>query len=347
LKVVKPPTLSGVETEPICTADQKETVTVTGTNLMTIDGTGPRVAVGMRAFRADGVSEACETVEQDGSAEIRRCTKIRVELPNGELRAADHPVSVYNPEAIGGHTTTADVSLTNVGRPRVSHVNPELTCVAEGEQTLTFRGQNFLRVVPDGMTDTVELPSVAFAQTSVTVTGRQVPNPMDNCTELTVTGSSATYQICQVLEVTVESDGSSGLSEATLTNPAPADCANAETVDLEISPTPTVSSANVTPQSSCNESGYRRITIGGNHFLRADGTLPSVTIGSTTYQPLEANDCSPVSGLDRRQLDYCGELVVYGKTADVQGRRDIAVTNPSPSACASGSKTFDVTANCP
>ena len=348
LTVLKPPTLTSVDASPICTDDQTKPVTLTGTNFAIFDGTGPRVAIGMNEYRATGVEGACETVTPDGaSAPIEVCSEIQFEVPEGELLAATHPITVYNPDAVGGATTTTDIGLTVVGQPRVSFVEPALTCVADGARTLTFHGDNFIRTVDGMMMPDVEVPSVDVGQTSVAVGEPSVPDPEENCTDIRVAGSSKSYQRCSVLEVPVQYDGAAGLAEVTLTNPGPADCSTAETVGVEISPKPEVTSVQVASQSACNEPGYRRIAVGGNHLLRADGTLPTVTIGSQTYEPLEANNCTEVAGIDGGELAYCDELIVYGETPDVSGTRSVSVQNPAPSNCPSGSANFDVTANCP
>jgi hypothetical protein len=279
---------------------------------------------------------------------VEECDQISFTAPRGELRNAGLAVTVYNPEPVGGSSVENgdDRRLTVLERPDVSFVGPELTCLEEGRRTITFRGRRFLRVVSSNAS-AATVPQVTFARTSVRVTDRRVPSPSQHCSEVSVPGRSETFQWCDRVEVTVETDGQTGVAEARLRNPAPADC-RSSAVRVTVEPAPTVSSAGVRPQASCDADGYRRVVVSGDRFLDADGTLPKVTFdGSTTYEAQAANNCSAVPNTPQSNLRYCDEVVVYPETSVVQGTTDVSVENPSPSSCASATGSFDVTANCP
>lgn len=349
LQVVDPPELNDVSTTPICTATRQTSVVVDGEGFVFYDGTGPTVGVGMEAYRATkGPDANCSAVGSEGRAAVEECDQLEFTAPRGELRASELAVTVYNPDPVGGYSVESGDAqvLTVLEAPNVAFVEPELTCLESGARTLIFRGQRFLRVVPANA-DPPRLPQVTFAQTSVNVTDRSVPNPSQHCTEISVPGRPETYQWCDRLEVTIEAAGQTGVAEARIRNPAPADC-RSRGVQVTIDSEPSVSSVAVRPQSSCSADGYRRVVVSGDRFLEADGTLPEVTFdGSTTYEARAANNCSAVPNTPRSNLQYCDEIVVYGETSVVQGTTDVSVENPSPSGCASSPGSFDVTANCP
>ena len=62
LTVVPPPTVVAAEPSIICTEEQANTIRVTGTGFLDVDGTLPTITVGERSFSATSVSD-CSPIE--------------------------------------------------------------------------------------------------------------------------------------------------------------------------------------------------------------------------------------------------------------------------------------------
>ena len=334
LTFIDEPELGAVEPDPICTADGSRVMTVSGTDFMVVDGETPTVSIGMHSYQTTTFDQSNCTSPNSSSAPptVEYCEALQFEIPQGDLRNGNHPVTVYNPEPVGGYTETADVDVRVVDEPSISEIQPPLSCLADADQQFRLVGHNFIRKqTSSGMMTTWMAPSVTVANPSATVTEVTVPNPTENCTD--IEGPSDTYQSCSVLEFKVQSTSDTGLADVSVQNPATAGCSSG-TVSLRLDPKPTVASAVPDPQSStCQKQNYRRIVVTGQKFLSVDGTLPTVQVGTNSYTPRAANNCSAVPNVDKsgRRYEYCKELIVYPSVADLQSSRTLKVENPPAS----------------
>lgn len=338
LTVLDPPELSEVRMdamrdEPICTVDGEREMTVLGEDFLFVEGRAPTVAVGMWEYEARPVQDSCETLQNDqaGSLQVEACDEIRFTVSQGDLGDASYPVRVFNPEPVGGITTTDSVELSVVGEPTITTLSPELVCPAENApHSFTLSGRNFIKIESMGGMGgtTTRLPSLTLNGVGAQVTVDAVPDA--DCTTIEQ-GFDATVKRCTTIEFSIAggANAPTGVGQLVVENPAPAGCSS-DSVPLTLDPAPTVNSAGPQPTSTCTEPNFRRIVVSGEKFLRSFGRLPSVTIGQKTYQPRAAANCTPVPNISHGKHAYCDDLIVYVPLGDLSGTPPVEVTNPSP-----------------
>jgi hypothetical protein len=116
-------------------------------------------------------------------------------------------------------------------------------------------------------------------------------------------------------------------------NPDPAGCQAAEAISLTMVAPPAVVDA--TPDIVCLSAPTQAITITGSGFLVIDGSGPTVTLDGTTLT-VEPAECTALEGPTETVLS-CTSLVVTIPDTATPGLRALAVQNPTPAGCVSGS----------
>ncbi len=340
LTLIDAPTLSSVSPTPICTKDGAREVEVRGEDLLRVEGRTPMLAVGMQAYPTRVAEEVeCEPLEHAGDLEVERCPGLVAEIAPSQL-PAEHTVTVYNPEPVGGFTSEQGeaAELQVLERPRVDRVSPVLTCLAEGERTVEIVGEGFVGVDSEEGTPAAEMPTVTTGQVGAQASVESISECDD---EPIAETSTETYRRCERLEVTL-SGGEPGLAELTVTNPMPVGCASDERATVRVAPAPTVTSAAPSPNTTCDEENFRRIVVEGDDLLSDAGRLPEVQLGSQEpIEPRAADGCTEVSDSGERQLESCDALIVYPTTDELDQSRQLTVQNPGPSECSSEPVTVD------
>lgn len=323
LRVVPPPSISGVEQSIACVAQGARSFVIRGTDFLEIDSALPDVSIGGVELTPSVRDADCEAVETMGH-EVRRCTALYVDVASGALAAGMPEVTVTNP-APAGCNGSDSTRLRIVDAPAVAQVAAPMTCVEEGPVTVDVHGTGFLRI--DGVNPRVSFGSVQIDAAAVSASGA-------NCAALQTDGHDV--EQCTVLSVTIaQSLLDAGLPDVTVENPTPAGCLDTQQGLLRVVPPPSVTE--VIPPLICVVDSAVPVEIVGTDFLMVDGALPAVTVGTLTVPAAnvsaQAADCESiaVAGLT---VSNCTKLTALLPQAQVgSGTPDVQVQNPAPAAC--------------
>ncbi len=89
----------------------------------------------------------------------------------------------------------------------------------------------------------------------------------------------------------------------------------------------------IVPDLLCLDQAQRNIELQGQGFLRIDGLLPQVRIGTAIYTPQAAEGCVDLPG-PRSGMQHCTILSVLVPEDDLPaGAQDVVLMNPEPAAC--------------
>jgi hypothetical protein len=244
LAVVPPPSLAGIEPQPICTAQGANGLVLSGAGFLEIAGVLPSVQIGGLEVTSVSIDPAdCAPVP--GTSDSLSCTRLYLTLGQDALAPGLHAVVVTNPAPAGCESSEA-VSLAVVSPPSLADIAPNPICLAQNDARVTLTGLGFLRLGQ-------AVPSV---QIGGLLASEVVPTPSscspvpgvadaDSCTELTA-----------LLPQNSLAEGGAYL--VTVTNPAPADCQSTEQIYLEVAPPPDIES--VSPATICTGGGIFTIT---------------------------------------------------------------------------------------
>lgn len=232
-------------------------------------------------------------------------------------------ITLSNPD---GQASGLDGAVAAVPAPALHAVDPPLVCNSQVDTTLTLSGDAFLTV--DGA-----LPTVSVGDWSAAATAS------DGCQELAgpVDGASCT----QLTVVVPAGSLPTGALPVSVGNPAPADCATTEAVDLTVVAAPVITG--FSPESVCTDAGQTELTVLGEGFLTLAGLTPEVTLDGEALTVLGLDACVAVDGVDGAML--CGAVTVE-LTADryALGAHTVEVTNPAPADCVSAPATLEIAA---
>lgn len=241
------PTVTTVDPILFCSAGGGTEVTITGTNLFTVDGERPVAVFGDTTLTADSTA-GCTDVDSVTTATVQRCTSLTVTVPD-TVPTNTYDVVVTNPSPLGCSNTEATVQAIVAGGPvTVSH-DPPVVCRGQFDGELTLNGTGFFEI--DGARPSVNLSG----GTAVTV------NDILGCEAVE---GAANVQSCTGLAVTIPAASRDMALTVEVTNPAPADC-ETSTLDIAIEDPPRVD--DVQPLKICSTGGSLALT--GDHF--ADG----------------------------------------------------------------------------
>jgi len=242
------PTVATVDPALFCSAGAGTAITVTGTNLFTVDGALPSLVFGDVTIVADAVA-GCADVDTVDAATVQRCTSLTATVPDS-VPTNTYDVVVLNPAPLG--CTNADpgqVQTIVAGGPvTVSH-DPPVVCRGQFDGELTLNGTGFYAI--DGARPTVNLAGAI----PVTV------NELLGCEAVAgITGVDS----CTGISVTIPAGSRDAALSVEVTNPAPADC-ESSTLEIAIEEPPRID--DVQPLKICSTGGA--LTLTGDHF--ADG----------------------------------------------------------------------------
>ncbi|QDG53097.1 hypothetical protein FIV42_20815 [Persicimonas caeni] len=329
--VAGPPTFTNITPQPICTADGDNTMLVEGENFLEItDDTNtahwPTVTIGGNVYDAANIGNCTDAPLQDDGLQrpTRICTTLEVVIPQGDLAAGDHAVSVTNP--LEANCSSTEGNLNIVPPPTVNGITEEIACVAQGEKSFVVDGADFL--VIDG------------AQPSVQVAGKTYAATVDtsSCTNATVNGRSV--DTCTSLSFTVPQDDiAPGVVQVSVVNPDSAACTSTNTADLTIHPAPTV--AAIQPNPICSDAGGS-VEVTGQDFIVFDGTTPTVTVDGVAHTATAdtTNDCTQLTSVTANTVYNCSRLTLDIPASDIStGTHVVGVANPSPVGCNSTDST--------
>ena len=310
------PTVTGVVDALACDEQGDVDLEVEGTGFVVApDGSLPSVTVDGTTVVADAAT-GCTPLPGGGGGES--CTRVRLTLPAGAVGAGVHSVSVTNPDPVACDATgTAELEL--VPEPVLAAVDEGLVCGAQETTTWTLSGSDFL-VTADGDLPVVTVGgwtgSATAATGCVSLTG---PDGGESCTGLTVEVSPGLLY--------------GGVQSVSVVNPDPAGCETRPSVPVEVVDPPSV--VTVTPPDTCGGGSDQAIDLAGSGFLvLADGTLPTVHVGTAAYTADSVSGCTALTGPEGGQVCTDLSLTYVGGDLSV-GTHDLFVENPGVGTCTS------------
>jgi hypothetical protein len=317
LASVPPPILEGVDPEVVCLDEAEMTLTLSGQGFLDVEGALPTITVDGTDIVATAVSDC--TPVAGTLLEVQSCATLTVDLPQGSLAAGTYSLVVNNPPP-ADCVSTEEVTFAVVNSPAVLTVEPDLICNAQGNDTITIGGNDFLDI--DGALPTVNVGGESFSASSVS-----------DCQP--VAGTTNTLS-CASLTVEI-SEGSltAGEHELTVTNPPPAACTSPPGPNLFVAPPPVITSSLTDPPCTPNPTA---LTIDGSGFLVVDSTQPIVLVNSTEVTITAISGCTDFTG-PSLTTQICTTISVDLPTGLLStGAYQLEVINPPPAGC---SGTFD------
>ncbi len=319
---VPPPVLESAVPQPVCTAQFKNTITLSGDWFLQIGSAQPTIEVGTVSLPPDTMT-GCSPVDTP-RGDVERCTTMTVTLDVDAVGPGAQPVVVTNP-APANCLSTDPVTLTVVPPPSVTSIDPQPICDAQGDRALTVTGTGFLQIGQS-------LPKVTVGGIDAQVSSAT------GCTAVSTVDGLGT---CTGLDVTVASGSvDPGSQPIVVTNPDPAACHSIETVNLAVVPAPTL--AQVSPEPVCDAQGDTAVTLTGTGFIQVGSAVPSVTVGSAsaTSVAVTQSSCTPVPGTT--DSVSCTEVTATVPEGSVgPGLSPVVLTNPDPAGCAT-TETVDL-----
>lgn len=315
------PVLDSYDPLSVCLADADQSITLTGSNLLSNLGQGtlPSVEILGQEFAVDS-AVGCAPNALDSNFED--CTSVDFTIPQGSLPAGNHDIALINPAPADCSISLASIEIFDV--PVVSGASLELSCIDQDDVDTTIYGSNFLEI--DGQWPTVEIGGV---QATV--------NSLGNC--ITPANSAAT-QVCTQLDLTIsQSSIAGGTHDVVVINPDGAACSSSNALEISVVGAPVVT--NVFPSSACYESSdIITVEVEGTSLIQfEDGSYPDIELDGVVYTPHSAAGCVPFSG---STAQLCDSLFIDVDLGDYNSAATLAmqVVNPPSVGCNSNSNFF-------
>ena len=226
--------------------------------------------------------------------------------PEDKIPTGVMTIIVTNPD--GKSATKIERGLAVLPAPVISEVKPPAICDDQADQQIVVTGANFLvfddRVpsvtVGDPPTQHTYVPTVDPADCKP-LEGNFIEKNVALCTSMTITIAKGDFVVTESTKVKV-----------VVTNPAPADCASSEAIELRIEPPPLVTS--VVPATVCE--GGSQLTINGSGFQQ--GAVVTLDCAGTMVPASAAN-----VAMDGKTIG-----AMFGPGAVAGTSCDVIVTNP-------------------
>lgn len=191
LAVVPPPTLSSVQPMAICIAQGSVTLQLVGTGFLRVEDPPGAFAQPSVTFSGAGLTTpltltgavdlaSCVKLPAP-AANVDRCTRMTVVVPQDAVPPGSYQVMVTNPPPADCHSTES-ITVDVVPPPTLTDVNPNRLCAGGG--TLTLTGMDFRpgATVSVGATDTTDVTVDNTGTSAVAVFGAGLtpsPTPLD------------------------------------------------------------------------------------------------------------------------------------------------------------------------
>lgn len=169
--VVPPPSIGMLSASAICDAQSDQTLTLTGTGFLKIDGALPTVTIGDKAFTPTSAGGCTPVMGTFTEGVVETCTSLVITIPKDTFPAGVYAVSVQNPPPADCKSTES-ITLKVNDPPVVTNVKPGSVCA--GGSVLEIDGTGFVD------TPTVELVgqngegTVGSTNTMVNADGTQI-----------------------------------------------------------------------------------------------------------------------------------------------------------------------------
>lgn len=286
LAVVDPPSITAVEVSDtsvrapsaVCADEQSRSVTLTGSNFLTIDGAPPEIALGGQAATTVASSDCNDVPGTFAGGQLSLCDTLTLTLGAGEFPPGTHDIVVTSAEPAACRSGEPE-QLVVVAAPLVTRVVPAAICLDQNDQLLTVEGGS-LAVVGGTSRPTVTVIDASGAESTLT------PDALTGCESPPGTDASFGLELCSGFTLTLPSDHfTPGTYSLRVTNPEPVGCSSTTPLDFTINPPPRVDG--VSPGTVC--SGGSLLVASGAGFLEGAGATLSCSGGQKTLAALQAS----------------------------------------------------------
>ena len=300
LAAVPRPAATKVTPDLFCDAEDDQTITITGTNVLKIGAQLPTAHIGAKDFPASALTDCKDVPGTHVEGSVQLCTSASFVIPKGSLDTGNYDITLVNPGS-AACKSSEKLSVAVVPPPVIVTLVPTAICDDESNQTVTINGTGFLKV---GTT----LPTVTIGAQSF------VPTSAGGCTAVSGTFTEGVVEVCTSLVLSVpKGTFTAGDYPVSITNPAPAACKTLQMVSLHDEKPPTVDT--VAPAAVC--AGGGPLTIGGTGFL----PTPTVTLQAAGQPPIAGTNTAVNAGGTEVKTQI-------GPGANVGTTYDVVVTNP-------------------
>lgn len=249
--------------------------------------------------------------------------------PDMQVAPGVYDIRVTNPD--GAHSATFPAAFAGFGRPTLSAIAPDLVCDADGDQTITITGADFVQIAS-------VLPIVRVGTQAINA------SKVDGCKALPGSYAEGSVSVCSSVTFTITKGLlPPGNYDVAAQNPGPVACELSDPIGLTIVAPPSV--AAVKEDLLCDAQQAQSMTVTGAGFLQVGAGLPAVTVQGTalsrTY-PATVDGCSPVQGkLTENPVSSCTTVKFSVPMGDLPpDDYQVIVSNPTPAGCASAEPVY-------
>jgi large repetitive protein len=207
-------------------------------------------------------AQTFDIVDKPDQPELSRVRWSSEELMSFDIKPEDKiptglmTITVTNPD--GKSAATIEKGLAVLPAPVISALVPPAICDDQADQKIVVTGTNFLVfddkvpsvTVGEPPMEHTYVPTIDAADCTL-LAGNFIEKNVALCTSMTITIAKGDFVVTESTKVKV-----------VVTNPAPADCASSDTIELTIEPPPVVVS--VVPATVCE--GGSQLTVNGLNF---------------------------------------------------------------------------------
>jgi hypothetical protein len=278
LAVIDPPKISALAVDDssvrapvaVCADQRSRTLSISGSNFLTLDGAPPQVALSGKAATTVAGTSCHDVPGTFAGAQLALCDGLKLTLGQGEFPAGTHDLVVTSAEPASCQSSESQ-QVVIVPPPLVSRVVPAAICLDQNDQLMTVEGGSFA-VVGGSVRPTITVIDAAGTASTFQ------PDSITGCAAPERTGSNFGLQLCDNLTFTLPSKRfEPGTYSLRVTNPDPVGCSSTADVDFTIHPPPRVDG--VSPGTVC--SGGSVLVASGSDFVEGATAQLSCSGGST------------------------------------------------------------------
>ena len=332
-----PPPQSNSIGYPVVCAESlaKQTITITGANILLIDALKPIITVdGVALEDTDVTVEDCIDLPNIPRLSVKECTTLVLDVSSKDVAQAlpikKRTVVVTNPSTAAGCTADKALEFRVVAKPEIASVDRAFVCRGDASSQLFVSGTNFVKL--DGMVPTFSIDGAAV---SVSSAGK--------CVDHSVVGY--TLELCEEVVVVIDKNNATDITVPSLavSNSCPAstcnECRSLDSTGLATFTAPPLIVAYF--PAVCAIVDTQEFKISGANLLIVGSTKPAVHVGGEARTITSVAGCTSV-GAASLNAQVCSDItlrltdVVAGFEADTK----INVTNTDGCSVESDTTVF-------
>ena len=345
-----PPALLDVFPPAICQG-RNHTVTISGANMLQIDGVPPSFELewndGAAVFlpAPENVMMAnCSThhVSPHQGLNISVCSTAVLQLQSVTEAVGVYTIHISNPPpTLGTDNTTSSGKIQIVPSPSLSEIDAPLLCAHQTEKTVTATGVGLVSLtrVVGGVT------SLESSPTHICIDGATCEFvSATGCTSRDTINEASTFRItiCSAYTVRMRQDfgvPSITFPYTTVLQPGSTGGAWSSTELLALHPEPTTD--RIVYPIVCKDAS-QTIQIEGANYALVGSAGPTVVVNGAVVSPssVTLSNCTTVTNVPRTTLQNCGVISVQlsSKSHNLSTINDVVVNNPTEAANCTATK---------